>query len=841
MQVQPMIKVDNKKTIKRVADTSFRADKMRNIFAVIAIVLTTVLFSSLFTIASSLLSSMEESMMRQVGGSSHGGFKYLTMEQYENIKQHPSIQEISYSVVLAVAENEELAKRPTEIRYVKDALGAEMMFSMPTTGRLPEAADEIAADTLVLEKLGVPAKLGETVTLKYSVCGDEYTENFRLVGFWQGDIIMSASQVWLSKDYVEGILSKYDLSKEQEIGSINADVNFSNSWNIEDKMQKVLADSGYNPDEINYGVNWAYTGGSSMDAETVAGVIAVLLMIIFCGYLIISNVFLISVTKDVRFYGQLKTIGTTGRQIKALIRRQAMRISLIGIPVGLLLGCVVGGLLTPFILGILNTNVIKVSLHLWVFVFAAVFALMTVFISIRKASKIAAKVSPVEALRANEVSESRKKEKKHSGKIRLCKMALENVGRNRKKSVLVMISLSLSLIILNGAYTMANGFDMDKYLSSMLSNDFVIGDVSWFNTYSSYTDQDTVSDDFIKEISGYPGVESLEKIYFSERLGELDSRWDDMAQQAGEKLNVSGDWQACMQEEITSGTAMYHFYGIDDATWQRFTVWEGEIDIEKLKSGDYVVASPYDTEGKLRPYHVGDKVPVIGSNGETRECEIIAIASIPYNISIQHTHPVDINIFLSSDAFLAKVEQKCPMLVTLDVEEEGLDAMEKFLADYCENRNPNMQYTSRAFYAAEYENTQRTYKTVGIVISALLALIGIANFANTSITSIMARRRELAMLESIGMTVKQQRRMLILEGVTYTVLTAIFTWTIGSLLGIIGLKFMVGESSYYTMDFTILPSVVCMPVLLLLSVIIPVLCQKYINKKSVVERLREAE
>ena len=61
-------------------------------------------------------------------------------------------------MALGMAENEELIKRTTEIRYTKDELFAEMFFAMPTTGRLPEEKDEIATDTLVLEKLGVPAK-----------------------------------------------------------------------------------------------------------------------------------------------------------------------------------------------------------------------------------------------------------------------------------------------------------------------------------------------------------------------------------------------------------------------------------------------------------------------------------------------------------------------------------------------------------------------------------------------------------------------------------------------------------------------------------------------------------
>lgn len=836
-----MIRVENKKTIRHVADTVFKSEKMRNIFAVIAIILTTVLFCSLFVISGSLLASIEESTMRQVGGSAHGGFKYLTEEQYEKLKTHPDIKEISYSVVLGIAENPELGKRQTEIRYANDKLEARLMFSMPTTGRLPEAEDELATDTLVLERLGIPAKLGETVTLQYSVCGTKYTDSFTLVGFWEGDIIMNASQIWLSREYVEKILSRHDLSNtEQMIGTINADVNFRNSWNIESKLLKVIRESGFSPEEIQYGVNWAYMGGSSIDAGTVAGAVVMVLIIIFCGYLMISNVFLISVTKDVHFYGLLKTVGTTGRQVRTLIRRQALRICMIGIPIGLLAGSLVGSILTPVVLQILNTNVIKVTIRWWVFLFAALFALATVFISIHKAEKMASKVSPIEALRMTEATGKSKRKSKAGHKISLWKMAAENVGRNRRKVVLVTLSLSFSLMILNVAYSMANSFDLDKYISAMISHDFVVGDVSWFNVYSQYTDQDTLNDDFLNELSEHKGIQALEKIYFSENYCKLDEHWKDMAERAQTELGMEGDYLAYLREEIASNQAMYHVYGMDDAIWDDMTVLQGEIDLEMLHSGDYAVVSPYDTDGKLSAYKVGDKIEVFSKTGESRICEVIALANIPYNISIQHTHPVEINIFIPSDVFLQTVEQKCPMIVTLDVEDGEISAMEDYLSEYCQKENPNMQYASKATYAAEYAGTQRTYKMVGIVVSVLLALIGIANFANTSITSIVARKREFALLESIGMTVRQQRKMIIAEGMIYMLLTLAFTCTIGIFLGRFGLSWLFA-GNYFTMHFTVLPSLLCMPVFLLIAVLIPVLSQKFVNGESVVVRLKMAE
>lgn len=837
-----MINVKNKKTVKRVADTSFKKEKMRNVFAVIAITLTTVLFCSLFAVSSSLLASIEESTMRQSGGNAHAGFKFLTEEEYENISKHPDIKEISYSVVLGVAENEELIKRTTEIRYTKDELFAQMFFAMPTTGRLPEAKDEIATDTLVLEKLGIPARLGEIVTLQYSVCGKQYVDTFTLVGFWDGDIIMPASQAWLSKEYVEGILSEYDATTLGEmIGSINADINFNNSWNIEAKLEKVIIESGYSPNELNSGVNWAYMGGNEIEAGTVLGMIAVLFVIVFCGYLMISNVFMISVAKDVRFYGLLKTIGTTGKQIKNIIRRQALRISLVGIPIGLLVGSLVGSVLTPVVLGITNITMVKISIRWWVFVFAALFALVTVFISIQKAEKIAAQISPIEALRMTDATGNRKRKSKSGQRILLWKMAAENVGRNRKRVCLVTVSLSLSLVILNGAYSMSNSLNMDAYLSGLINHDFVMGDVTWFNVGVNYRDADTMNDDFLDELSGYQGIESLEKIYFSEKLCPLDEHWDGMAERVETELEADADYIEHLKDQLYCGNLVYHVYGIDDAVWDDVTVWQGEIDLEKLRSGNYVVVSPYDEEGKLNVYEVGDKVDVFTKNGESRNCEVIAIASIPYGISIQHSHPAEVNIFMPSEVFLQYVEDKCPMVVTLDVEDGEIDTMEHFLEEYCEKRNQNMQYTSKATYIAEYEDTQRTYKMVGIVISVLLAMIGIANFANTSITSIVARKHEFAVLESIGMTLKQQRRMLVLEGLIYMLLTSVVTCTIGAVIGYYGISLLLSGSNYYTITFTIMPSMLCMPILLMLTIIIPLLSQKYVNCESVVERLRRTE
>lgn len=193
-----------------------------------------------------------------------------------------------------------------------------------------------------------------------------------------------------------------------------------------------------------------------------------LLLIVFTGYLIIYNVFQISVTNDIRFYGLLKTIGTTGRQIKALLRQQALLLSCIGIPIGLVLGWMVGGLLAPMVIQRLDGVVSTVSVHPLIFVGSALFALFTVLLSCAKPGRLAAKVSPIEAVRYTEGSQSKKKAKRGSGRVSPFSMARANLGRSKGKTVVTVLSLSWRWCSPHTA-TFVGGFDMDKYLSKSIA------------------------------------------------------------------------------------------------------------------------------------------------------------------------------------------------------------------------------------------------------------------------------------------------------------------------------------------------------------------------------------
>ena len=152
---------------------------------------------------------------------------------------------------------------------------------------------------------------------------------------------------------------------------------------------------------------------SGTDFESVAIIGVFLLVIGFSGYLIIYNIFQISVVNDISYYGLLKTIGVTGRQLKKIIRIQSLILSAVGIPLGLVLGYFVGRMTSPAIFAstIFAPVANSFSVSPWIFVISCVFALVTVFISCSRPGRIASRISPVEAFRYSEVKTDNKNNK----------------------------------------------------------------------------------------------------------------------------------------------------------------------------------------------------------------------------------------------------------------------------------------------------------------------------------------------------------------------------------------------------------------------------------------------
>ena len=849
-----MYRVNNQRAVRRLADRSFRASRSRNIIAVLAIALTALLFTALFTVGSGLIENIQRQTMRQAGGDGMAVLKYVTDGQYEQVKDHPLIKEISYNRILSSSvDNEELLKRHGELYYM-DETGIRLGFCEPVEGTVPQAEDDLMMDTKTAKLLGVELTVGSPVSLKLTVHGQQVTRMFRLCGWWEADQVFNVSILVTSRAYVDAHMEElYNSYKEDYdvTGAINCYIMFGSSGGLERKLQQVITESGFpldetDPDYIDHNVNWSYlSAGMDANPETVAGVAVLVLLITLAGYLIIYNIFQISVLRDIRFYGLLKTIGTTGRQIRTIIRRQALFLSCMGIPLGLILGWLTGCALVPLMLAqsLGGAGFVRTTADPRIFAGSVLFALATVFISTAKPGRIAAKVSPVEAVRYTDNDSQVKKGRRKSGRgAKMTGMALANLGRNRKRTTLVIISMSLSLVLFNTLYTFSIGFDMDKYLAKFVDTDFLTGHADYFN-YQYAGPDNSMSESMIQAIEQEPEFLEGGRLYANIR----DTEFFDTILPAGMTTD-----QGRNPDTGGVGSAVY---GLEELPLSRLDVVEGEIDPEKLRSGHYILEGvPEDDDGRIlwdrARFDVGEKVTLVNYRGDSesrlenermeREFEIMAKVRMKH---YTNTCMVgwDFSWYLPAEVYKEMVAEPGIMSYAFNVREGGEKEMGAFLLNYTENVEPLMNYSSKSIREAEFAGMKNMVLAVGGALSLVIGMIGILNFVNSMMTSILTRRREFAMLQSIGMTGKQLLQMLMTEGVWYGAASGLVSLVLGVVLSLLAVRNLAGSLWFFSYHFTVLPLVLTVPVLLAVGILLPAVMLRSVERQSVVERLREAE
>ncbi len=881
--------VANRKCIIRLSIKNMATAKSRNIVAVIAIALTTLLFTSLFTIMMSIVSSFEQSNFRQVGGYSHGSFKYLTEEQFNELKDDPLIKEYGMRRFVGVADEVPFNKLQVEIGY-SDANDTKWMFIDPVKGCMPkENTNEAATDTRVLSLLGIEPEIGKEFTMSFKVDGVETTEVFTLSGWWEYDEAIPANHVIIPQSRVDEIFGKLGtLGKDGMTGSYNMDVMLSSSAHNGSDIITILERHGYqndDPSADNYiakGVNWGYFGAQvtdSLDGQTVLTVIGLLLLIILTGYLIIYNVFRISVANDIRHYGLLKTIGTTGRQIKRIIYIQALSLSVIGIPLGLLLGYSVGAVLTPVVMTRLDgLNSTALSGSPLIFIGAAIFSLITVIISCRKPGRIAAGVSPIEALRYTEGSSGViKRSGKGKKSVSITKMAVTNIGRSKGKTAVTIISMSLAAVLLTITVTFTNGFDMNKYLTKMTS-DYIIADSAYFRVNSLWGGDNAITEDIISEISSQDGVsdggrtyglcsyaeEFVSEEHFRNKLKHFGNTDEAIDRLIDDFKNL--DENGLIEDDV-------QLYGAEKFCMDKMTVLDG--DISKLYEDSNYIAAVYSTDdyGNIKSdtnwAKVGDKVKIRlveefeYINTQTGEIitdfsqlenvsyrmradkyrdiefEVAALVDVPTSLSYRYYGSDE--FILNAETFKRYTDTDKIMYYAYDTEDSSEDAMDSFLADYTENVMPQLSYESKSTYAAEFESFKEMFTILGTSLSFIVALVGILNFINAVLTGIITRRREFAVLRAIGMTGRQLKQMLITEGFIYAagaVIAAVVLVTASA----VPISMIISEMFwFFSYKFTLMPITIITPIFAVMGVLVPLIAYKFSASRSIVEQLRQDE
>lgn len=849
----------------------FAASRMRNLIAVLAIALTAVLFTTVTTICMGALDSITLTMQMLKGSSSDGDFRYMDEEQFALLEDADFIQEYGLRMPIGFLTN--TTKHNIELDII-DETQAKLMFSLPSHGTMPKAANEVIASDLAIRELGAEPEVGAKIPIEFSVRGKEYHFEMVVSGWFEAVntqmSVMGAGTAFRDA-YPEIFAYTYQQDSEMA-GTYWSDIVVKKPipYRIQEKMEDWIRSTG-GGDYIVAVIN-RMTNPQIALPTLLMGAVVVLLFIL-CGYLLIYNVFDIAVMQEIQRFGLYRTIGMGKNQVKHLMNQQALWLSCIGIPIGLGIGFFIGKATLPMVMGFLTLEYKNVAANVRpspiIFVGAAALTALTVFLSTRKPIRVAANIPPIEALRYVEHTNKKAKcsTRRSAPGASLIQLAWLNLGRNKRRSIFIMISLMLCVVLLNSVGIVASSMDVEKQVDYIIRTDYAVTNVATANVIKGFTLREQgLSQQLIDAVNAQAGVTYATAVY-KNTLEDMDVTYDfglefiklDSYSEEGVEIRYGITDKYHTFTVGDDGRAHCNAYGMEEEAIARMDIQEGETDAhvlyEKMLNGEGILVgipadrSTMEIKASMDFVELGDPITVYKDGKPIRELPVLAKAAIngddqEIGYASHGTFLVgNDGLYLYMPASIYKEIYDEPTIYKygFDVEESQRKNMDAFLENYIKNVDTSINYMSAQSARENALGTQAMIRFVGGLVGIIFAVAGILNLANTMITTVLARRHEFATMQSIGMADRQLICMMLSEGVYYALGACVIGVAVSVGIGYSIVQGLLKSMWMFTFHFTAVPALITCVVLLVVGAVIPVVALKLFYKGSIVEKLRILE
>ncbi|MDE7276929.1 MAG: ABC transporter permease, partial [Lachnospiraceae bacterium] len=370
----------------------------------------------------------------------------LNAEQVNKLKNHMDVEALEITEIFATVEYEKMNGSLNCGSQLKE--GIYHRLGNLTEGHEAAAVDEICGPPAFFERMGVEPVIGNKIEISFRPRGEGMAETreFTICGLvTQVDLSkmdVSDSRIAYSATISEELAAEYLEPEEREYAA-NIRVFGEEELGydeIQEKINQVAEDIGYDVEKVNFNRPYLYTmTNPGTEMMQIAGGIA--LLIVFFAGLVIYSIYYVSVITDIQEIGRLKALGASDRQVKRVLLTEGMRIAAFAVPVGLLLGYLIPYLAMPAVIRIVMGQSFREigigKLHMFslpVLLLVLVAVLFVIYLSLRKPMRMAAKISPIEALRYQE-SSGKGKFRKGSKNVSLFRLSAANLLRNKKRTV----------------------------------------------------------------------------------------------------------------------------------------------------------------------------------------------------------------------------------------------------------------------------------------------------------------------------------------------------------------------------------------------------------------------
>lgn len=793
----------NKLTLRHLKE-----NKGRTVITTLGICVSVAMITAVFVAVASFMNLFGEISLLN-GGHWHINMT-VNQQQLEELKNDDSFSRIGLreeqgnnSFLLSERASDRLG---TGTVYTGDKTNLEQMFTGDYEGNIPENENEIAVEQNLIEKNNLDWKIGDTVTIplgnryavdsesgevimvdggSYGLYGDEEfmeaeTQEFKITA------ILHDNPATSMYDIVRGLDSGKLYLSEGETITAYAELKEVN-YNSLDVLNDIVKEYGIEAFVINddyLDSKFAISEDSTLSTTIIPMALIVLVIIMIASVVLIYNAFGMSLSERIRYLGMLASVGATGVQKKASVYYEGFLLGAIGIPVGILAGIAGIGITlkavgdeiisTGMLNGASESNMeMRVVVPVWAIVGIVIFSVLTIFVSSFIPSRKASKITPIDAIRQRDEIKVRAKKLRSPKIIRKIfgyegELAYKNLKRNGRKSRVITASIALSVVL----------FLSVNYFCTVFTRalDMEVDIPYQIQTYVDYDKRDQFFEelDKIGEIDDYYCTNND---YFV----LSDSSSDD--QSLKNKDFLTGTYKTL----FNSKAYMYINY-IDDEAFNKLCQDNG-IDYHEYY-GDTVKALIMNNISHERGGAEVFNDKVLGTQigfGDEANGSITVSGFVDYdpdndvcNFNSKNT----ISLYVPESNYynvIAKNFDSYTYMVGVETEQHEV-VYEKIYTLLEEG-----DYGS--IYVMDYPESFRMMNTVVFVLEVfvygfivLITLITVANIINTISTGIQLRRKEFAMLKSVGTTPKGFRKMISLESVFYGLKALIFALPISVLI-----------------------------------------------------------
>ncbi len=833
-----MLKNNNEAAITKMARNSFRSSRRRNLTVLMAIICSSFLLFTIFTVGITYF-DMQRVQNIRMHGADYDAYLYgVTKEQQRVCQEDPDILKTGIEAIAGYVIETEKDNTPNASLFWMDETGWNEMCAPGREwmeGTYPQKADEVMIKRESRKACGLEGlQTGDTFTMTYATKKGEFTKTFKISGMWDG--CANNDVIYVSEEFYR--------QSGQELSSTA-----SGRCMIDLKprfMSQARQDALTKSMNLGKKQNLFFTMQYQTSLYIFVGILGLTGVICLCAYLLIYNIMYLSVSGNIRYYGLLQTVGMTGKQVCRLVQRQMTFLAAAGIAAGLFLGSLVSFFLIPTIvksLGIYlgKSDKILITFHPGVILLAVFLTGLTVFLAGRKPAKMAVMVSPVEALGHRPPSSRKQSRKLKKGNI-LWRLAAAQLLKDKKKTGIVMISLALGLSLFLCLVTMLESQAARTIVSNYMDMDMVIKNDT-LKKEDSKDRKQLLDQSFLAKIQGNESIKEMHSLLCTEITVPWEPDFSDLWMREFYDMWMESSYEDDKKEYQEHPENFGSFLvGIDRIEFSYLNAsLEHPVDETSFLKGKTCILYRNGLDFTHKDLQ-GKKITCAAyeDSSNTRSFTIAGLTDESYYTGALIGLPP--TVIVSEHALHEFTESPLVYKTSIRYQKEYDEETESQLTAMIE-QNPyadDFSYESKIKEKESIEKAQGHMIEIGLGMVFILAFIGILNYVNTIVGNIRSREVEISVMESIGMTGTQVKKMLITEGLLFAGGSLFLTASAGTAVT----YFLYQSMNYRDIPFKIplLPMLGATAAILLVCTVIPVVSYGKLEKRgAVVERIRGFE